>query len=390
MPEPPLAAATPDLAARALSLAQGLIRCPSVTPTDAGALDLLGGELRGLGFEVRRYRFGDVDNLYARWGAKGGRNLCFAGHTDVVPVGDAGAWTVDPFAAVVREGWLIGRGAADMKAAIAAWVAAVADVLATTTPDGALSFLITGDEEGPAIHGTKPLLEAIHAEGERLSQCVVGEPTSEVRVGDTLKNGRRGSLNIRLTAHGKQGHAAYPEKSANPVPVLLTVLERLRSRRLDDGAPGFQPSNLEITSIDVGNPTHNVIPASATARLNIRFNTAHSGAALEAWVRETVASVVAPGVTVVADLRTTGEPFYCPPDAFTALTLAAVEAETGAAPVLSTSGGTSDARFIHRYCPVIELGLQNETAHKVDERVATADIAALARVYRRVLGAYFA
>lgn len=363
-----------------LPLAQALIRAKSVTPADDGALDILGAALEGLGFRLQRFKFGEVENLYARRGAEG-PNFCFAGHTDVVPVGDAAAWSVDPFAAEIRDGVLIGRGAADMKAAIAAMVAAVNGF----EGGGSISFLITGDEEGPAVDGTKRVLEALAAQGERLDACLVGEPTSEDRLGDVVKNGRRGSLNAVLTARGVQGHAAYPHKARNPLPALLDALSALRGRRLDTGAPGFEPSNLEVTTIDVGNPAHNVIPAQAQAKLNIRFNTAHTGAALQAWVEETCAAY---GVEVA--IRVTGEPFYVPPGPLTEVVLQAAKAVTGAPPALTTGGGTSDARFIRNHCPVVELGLFNATAHMVDEQVAVDDVRTLAEIYRQILIGYFA
>jgi succinyl-diaminopimelate desuccinylase len=375
-----------------LPLAQALIRRPSITPRDEGALDVLGAELERLGFRIVRRRFGEVENLYARLGETG-RNLCFAGHTDVVPVGDRAAWSVDPFAAEVRDGWLFGRGASDMKAAIAAMVAAVESRLSQAgAPGGSISFLITADEEGPAIDGTVKMLAAITAMGERLDHCLVGEPTSVRDLGDTVKNGRRGSLNALVEVTGRQGHVAYPTLALNPVGVLLDLLARLRARRLDDGAAGFDPSNLEVTSIDVGNPTHNVIPARASARFNIRFNTAHSGAALLAWIEAERAAVVAlhPEADVSIAARATGEPFYTPPGDFTTLVQDAVRDATGAAAALSTSGGTSDARFIRAFCPVAELGLQNATAHMVDERVRVEDVRALALIYRRVIDRYFA
>jgi succinyl-diaminopimelate desuccinylase len=373
-----------------IALAQDLIRCQSVTPADDGALDVLSRTLEPLGFRLQRMRFGAVENLYARYGS-GGPNFCFAGHTDVVPVGDDAAWSVPPFDGVVRDGWLIGRGAADMKAAIAAFAAAAADVIGDGACSGSISFLITGDEEGPAIDGTRRVLDALAASGERIDHCLVGEPTSVDQVGDVVKNGRRGSLNAVVTARGKQGHAAYPHLAANPVSALLDLMQRVRARELDAGAPGFDPSNLEVTTLDVGNPAHNVIPALATGKFNIRFNTHHSGAALHDWIERTRADVAArhPGVTIEIVARATGEPFYTNPGAFTDLVQGAVRAMTGREAELSTSGGTSDARFIKSVCPVAELGLQNATAHMVDERVRVEDVATLARIYRAVLGNYF-
>ncbi|MGE3142632.1 MAG: succinyl-diaminopimelate desuccinylase [Hyphomonadaceae bacterium] len=373
-----------------LALAQALIRCPSVTPDDAGALDVLQRALESMGFRARRMKFGEVDNLYARLGEEG-LNFCFAGHTDVVPVGDAAAWSVDPFAAVVKDGMLWGRGAADMKAAIAAMAAAAQAHLAQRgAPKGSISFLITGDEEGPGLDGTQRVLRALAAEGEKLDHCLVGEPTSVALLGDVVKNGRRGSLNCVIEASGRQGHAAYPEQHLNPVSALLDLLAALRARTLDTGAPGFEPSRLTVTTLDVGNPAHNVVPARASAKLNIRFNTAHTGDDLKAWIEtEAQRIAAATGVKIETRIAITGRAFVTPPSAFTDLVLAAVAAETKRTPALSTSGGTSDARFIKDYCPVVELGLQNATSHMTDERVQVEDIETLARCYAAVLGAYF-
>lgn len=371
-----------------LPLARDLIRCASVTPHDAGALDVLSRALETLGFSLTRMKFGEVDNLYARLGG-GGRNFCFAGHTDVVPVGDIDAWTVDPFAADIRDGWLIGRGAADMKAAIAAMVAAVA---AHGRPaNGSISFLITGDEEGPALDGTQRVLAALKAEGERIDHCLVGEPTSVTDVGDTVKNGRRGSLNCVLTAEGRQGHVAYPEQHANPVAALIALTHALQSRKLDDGAPGFDPSRLAVTTIDAGNPAHNVVPARAAAKLNIRFNSAHTGDDLKAWIEREAARVAGEtGIAIDARIQITGRPFLTAPGEFTALVQAGVRDALKREAELSTSGGTSDARFIKDVCPVVELGLQNATAHMVDEKVRVEDVVSLADCYAAILDRYFA
>lgn len=371
-----------------VAMAQALIRRPSITPADEGALDVLEDALKRLGFHTKRYPFEDVDNLYAVLGT-GGRNLCFAGHTDVVPVGDASAWSADPFGAEIRGGDLIGRGAVDMKGAIGAYVGAVSTYLeAFGPPPGRLSFLITGDEEGPSINGTIKLLPAIAADGEELSACIVGEPTSELALGDVAKNGRRGSLNGMVRAVGRQGHAAYPEKAANPVPALLDFLCALKGP-LDSGAEGFQPTNLEVTSVDVANPAHNVIPAEAKAKFNIRFNTNHTGEQLTAWLTEKAATHSTNGVRLELDLKVTGEAFFTQPCDFTEALIKAVRDETGAAPALTTGGGTSDARFIKDYCPVAELGLKNDTAHKVDEHCAVAEIEQLSRIYHRLIAAYF-
>lgn len=376
-----------------LPLAQALMRRRSVTPVDDDVLAVLGDALERLGFRVKRYRFGEVDNLYARRG-DASPNFCFAGHLDVVPPGDASAWASDPFAADVRDGKLYGRGAADMKAAIACMVAAVAqfDEAGGAPKPGSISFLITLDEEGPAIDGTKKLLDAIAADGERIDHCIVGEPTSVTDLADTVKNGRRGSLNAVVTVTGKQGHVAYPALAVNPVPPLLDMIHHLRRRILDSGAPGFDASNLEVTTIDVGNVAHNVIPARATAKFNIRFNTHHSGAALLDWIEECRerAARFAPGAEIRVEARATGEPFYTGPGAFTDLLLAAAADTLGRTPQLSTTGGTSDARFIKDFCPVAELGLQNATAHMVDEHVRVDDVRDLAKLYAAILTRYFA
>ena len=371
-----------------VAFAQALITHPSVTPEDAGALDTLEKALKDLGFRTKRYPFEDVDNLYAVVGSAG-PNLCFAGHTDVVPVGDRAAWSVDPFAAEIRNGALIGRGAADMKGSIAAFVAAVSNYLdAYGLPKGRISFLITGDEEGPSVNGTVKLLPAITADGETLSHCIVGEPTSEATLGDVIKNGRRGSLNCRVVASGRQGHAAYPHKAANPIPHLIDFLSAIKGP-LDKGTDGFQPSNLEDTSVDVGNTATNVIPASVSALFNIRFNTLHTGAGLTAWLQEKARAFEGGGVTFSLDVKVTGEAFFTPPGDFTAALQKAVKAETGTTAELSTGGGTSDARFIKDYCPVAELGLLNETSHKVDEQAPVGDIETLARIYHRLIVEYF-
>lgn len=373
-----------------LPLARRLIQAPSVTPADEGALDVLGEALAALGFTVTRHRFDEVDNLYARLGAAE-PVFCFAGHTDVVPTGPQDQWTRAPFAADIEDGVLWGRGAADMKGAIAAMVAGTAAFLEQAgEPAGSIAFLITGDEEGPAVNGTKKLLEAITEQGEQLSHCLVGEPTNPHTLGETIKAGRRGSLNGVITVTGRQGHVAYPDKAENPIPVLMTVLSRLTARTLDDGAPHFQASNLEVTSIDVDNPAHNVIPGQARAKFNIRFNTAHIGADLKRWIEdEATGAAQGSGCTIHLDLKVTGEAFLTPPGPFTDLVKAAVAAGTGHDPALTTGGGTSDARFIKDYCPVVEFGLVGATMHQIDERVDAADITALSVIYADILQRYF-
>lgn len=373
-----------------LPLAARLIQAASVTPRDDGALDALGEALEALGFSVRRYTFGEVPNLYARLG-EAAPVFCFAGHTDVVPEGAPEAWAKPPFSGVVEDGVLWGRGAADMKGAIAAMVAACARHLeAAGRPPGSIAFLITGDEEGPAVDGTKRLLEAIAADGETLDHCLVGEPTNPGRLGETIKVGRRGSLNAVVTVTGRQGHVAYPHLADNPVPVLIDFLSRLQTRTLDEGAPHFQASNLEVTSIDVGNAAHNVIPAEACAKFNIRFNTRHGGEDLKRWIEgEAKAAGVTFAGRIDLDLKVTGEAFLTRPGPFTELLKQAVTEETGTEPALTTGGGTSDARFIKDYAQVAEFGLVGATMHQVDERVDAADVETLARIYQRILQRYF-
>jgi succinyl-diaminopimelate desuccinylase len=374
----------------AVELTRDLIRRPSVTPADAGAMDIVEQALAGLGFSCRRMKFGEIENLYARYGSAR-PNLCFAGHTDVVPVGDAGAWSQGAFDAAVVDGVLIGRGAVDMKSAIAAFAAAAAKAIAAGEVTGSLSFLITGDEEGESTHGTKLVVEALAAEGEAIDHCVVGEPTSSAVFGDMVKVGRRGSINAGITVEGVQGHVAYPQRAANPTPVLIRLLARLQERVLDAGYPEFQPSNLEVTWIDVPNTATNVIPGTAKARLNIRFNPNHTGAQLAAWI-EAEARAAGEGFkgTVAVTPQISGEAFLTAPGPFTDVVAAAVGDVTGRPPELSTTGGTSDARFIRALCPVVELGLVGATMHQVDERAPVAEIRQLQAVYERLIARYFA
>jgi len=372
-----------------VALAQDLIRRPSVTPADAGAMDVLQSALEGIGFTCRRMKFGEIENLYARRGLQG-PNLCFAGHTDVVPAGDAGAWKAGPFEAQIKDGVLFGRGAADMKGAVAAFVAACA-AIDPASVRGSLSLLITGDEEGDAEDGTVRVVEALRAEGERIDHCVVGEPSSLAMLGDQMKIGRRGSVSATIVVEGVQGHVAYPERAANPVPVLIRLLDRLQSRVLDDGYPEFPRSNLEVTTIDVGNPAGNVIPARATAKLNIRFNPNHAGQALADWF-QAECDKAAEGFRGKVSLRAkiSGEAFLTEPGDFVDVCSKAVTEVTGLVPALSTSGGTSDARFIRYLCPVLELGLVGATMHMVDERVPVEQIERLTTIYSRLIERYFA
>ncbi len=372
----------------ALDLAQALIRRRSVTPADAGALDVLEAVLKELGFACHRLKFGEIDNLYARMGDEK-PHFCFAGHTDVVPAGEG--WTHDPFAAEVKDGILYGRGAADMKSAIAAFVAAVKRLLASGRPRGSISFLITGDEEGAATDGTVKVLEWLKGRGESIDHCVVGEPTSVASAGDTLKIGRRGSINFRITVTGVQGHVGYPQKAKNPIPVLAELVTQLASHKLDKGTDHFQPSTLAFTTLDVGNPATNVIPEKAHAGFNIRFNDWHTPESLTGWIDDRAQQMARQsGCEIAVTATTSGVAFLTEPGKFTQLVSDTVARVTGQAPFFSTSGGTSDARFIKSVCPVVELGLAGATMHKSDECVPVAEIAALTDIYAALLVAYFA
>lgn len=375
-----------------VTLTARLIRCPSVTPTEGGTLTLLEGVLAEAGFHCRRVDRGGVANLFARAGARGAaRSLAFAGHVDVVPPGDLAAWRHDPFGAVIEDGWLFGRGAVDMKSGVAAFTIAAMEFARHLPDDSAILLLITGDEEGPAEHGTRALFDWMDTQGERASHCVVGEPTSAARLGDMMKIGRRGSLNCRLTATGVQGHSAYPERARNPLSALVALLGRLDSAPLDQGSAHFDASTLALTSIDCGNTATNVIPGRASAALNIRFNDLHSGASLTQRLRDEAARVTQEtGVAIAVEVAISGESFLTPPGPFTELVAGAIAAETGEQPRLSTSGGTSDARFIRAHCPVVEFGLVGATMHQVDERVEIADIGRLKAIYARILRDYFA
>lgn len=368
-----------------------LIRCPSVTPRTVGVFNVIEDYLKPLGFTAQRAVFMEdgfeaVENIYLRYGTAE-PNFCFAGHTDVVPPGDEAAWTVPPFAPEVRDGELIGRGAEDMKGAIAAFMVAAKDFV-TENPHfpGSISFLITQDEEGWAVNGTRKMLGWLKDKGEVLTHCLVGEPTNPDTLGEMVKIGRRGSVSFFITAKGKQGHVAYPDRADNPVTRLVHMLHALKSEPLDAGNDHFQPSNLEISSIDVGNPTYNVIPAMATARVNVRFNNMHTSSGVEQWVRAKLAPFGAHDVEV----RVTGESFLNEDKRLSNVLVEAVKDATGLTPVLSTTGGTSDARFIKDVCPVIEFGTTGRTAHMVDERVETKTLEGLVSVYRGVLKRYFA
>jgi succinyl-diaminopimelate desuccinylase len=375
-----------------VDLTARLIRCPSVTPADAGALAEVQAVLEGAGFACTRIDRNGIANLFARWGAKAHpRTFGFNGHTDVVPVGDPSDWRHDPFGATIADGAIWGRGAADMKSGVAAFVAAAADLVRASPPDGAVIVTVTGDEEGDATDGTVAILDWMAREGEAMSVCLVGEPTCPERMGDTMKIGRRGSMIAFFTATGVQGHSAYPHRAKNPVHAMARLVDRLAQHSLDEGTDHFDPSTLAVVTFDTGNPATNVIPAACRATVNIRFNDAHTSASLSDWLRAEASRVEAEtGVTISAEVKVSGESFLTPPGPLSDLVANAVEAETGLRPALSTSGGTSDARFVKAHCPVVEFGLVGQTMHKVDEHVAVDHIRQLKAVYGRILRDYFA
>lgn len=372
-------------------LTADLIRCPSVTPEDGGALAVLEQVLSSAGFVCSRADRGGVGNLYARWGDKGhARTFGFNGHTDVVPPGDLAAWTHGPFAADEVDGVLYGRGATDMKSGVAAFAAAAVDFVTRTPPDGAVVLAITGDEEGPALDGTTALLDHMAATGEAMSVCLVGEPTCPDIMGEMIKIGRRGSMSAWFTVTGVQGHSAYPHRARNPLPAMARLMDRLASHELDRGTEHFDASTLAVVTIDTGNPATNVIPAVCRGAVNIRFNDTHSGASLTEWLRGEADRVAADfDVSVAMEVKISGESFLTPPGPLSDLVAGAVEAETGIAPVLSTTGGTSDARFIKDHCPVVEFGLVGRTMHQVDECVPVDQIRQLKSIYGRILRDYF-
>jgi succinyl-diaminopimelate desuccinylase len=383
-----------SIPASALEIARALIRCRSVTPDDGGALPYLGDLLARAGFKTDLIAFETAGtpailNLHARFGS-GRPNLVFAGHTDVVPPGDAARWRFDPFAAEIADGALWGRGACDMKGGVAAAVAAALRFIAGRPFQGSISFLITGDEEGPAVNGTVKLLDWALARGERFDHCILGEPTCVSALGDTIKHGRRGSLNGRLTIHGRQGHVAYPQIAENPIRALAPVLAALFSPPLDQGNADFQPSNLEVVTVDVGNPAANVIPGEVRLGFNVRFNDRWTPETLAAEITRRVAAAAGDARTTLAFEPTNAVAFLTKPGPFTDLVADAAQDVTGRRPELSTGGGTSDARFIKDACPVVELGLVNATIHGVDERVALDDLEALSLIYERALERYFA
>lgn len=375
-----------------VQLTADLIRCPSVTPEEGGALVLLDRVLSAAGFDCVRVDRGGVSNLFARWGQKGHpRSFGFNGHTDVVPLGDEAAWTMPPFGAETRDGFLYGRGATDMKSGVAAFVAAAVDFVQATPPDGAVILTITGDEEGDAIDGTTALLDHMDKTGERMSVCLVGEPTCPDRMGEMMKIGRRGSMTAWFTVTGVQGHSAYPHRARNPLPAMARLMDRLASHDLDQGTEHFDASTLAVVNIDTGNTATNVIPAQCKGVVNIRFNDLHSGASLSDWL-QTEAERVAQdfGVGVDTRIKISGESFLTPPGPLSDLVAQAVLAETGLTPEMSTTGGTSDARFVKNHCPVVEFGLVGRTMHEVDERVDIDQVHQLKAIYGRILSDYFA
>ncbi|WP_170383859.1 succinyl-diaminopimelate desuccinylase [Ruegeria atlantica] len=375
-----------------VKLTADLIRCPSVTPEEGGALVLLEELLSSAGFDCTRVDRGGVSNLFARWGQKGhARSFGFNGHTDVVPVGDEAAWTKPPFGAEIDDGVMFGRGTTDMKSGVAAFTAAAVDFVRDTPPDGAVILTITGDEEGDAVDGTTALLDYMDSTDERMTVCLVGEPTCPNTMGEMMKIGRRGSMTAWFTVTGVQGHSAYPHRAKNPLPAMARLMDRLASHELDRGTDHFDASTLAVVSIDTGNTATNVIPAQCSGAVNIRFNDLHTGASLSEWLQAEAATVAeACGVEVDIKIKISGESFLTPPGPLSDLVAQAVEAETGTRPEMSTTGGTSDARFVKNHCPVVEFGLVGRTMHQVDECVEVAQIAQLKTIYTRILRDYFA
>lgn len=372
-------------------LTADLVRCASVTPADAGALDILYDLLSGAGFDCAWADRGGIRNLYARWGDKGhARTFGFNGHTDVVPIGVAADWSMPPFGAEVKDGVMYGRGTTDMKSGVAAFAAAAIDFVRDTPPDGAIVLAITGDEEADALDGTTALLDYMTQVGEAMSVCLVGEPTCPDTMGDMIKIGRRGSLTAWFTVTGKQGHSAYPHRANNPLNPMMRLMDQLASHKLDQGTEHFDASTLAIVTVDTRNPATNVIPAQATATVNIRFNDTHSGDDLTAWLRaQSDAVAAAYSVGIDMKVKVSGESFLTPPGPLSDLVAKSVEAETGVVPALSTTGGTSDARFVKNHCPVVEFGLVGQSMHQVDEHVRVEHITQLKSIYGRILRDYF-
>ena len=374
-----------------VDLTAQLVRCPSVTPAEGGALVLLEELLSASGFDCTRVDRGGISNLYARWGRKGAnRTFGFNGHTDVVPLGNRDDWTVDPFGAEIKDGFMYGRGTTDMKSGVAAFVAAAIDFVRQTPPDGAIAIAITGDEEGDADDGTIALLDWMNQQGESMSVCLVGEPTCPNEMGEMMKIGRRGSLTAWFTVTGVQGHSAYPHRANNPIPALARLVDLMSSHELDRGTDHFDPSTLAFVTIDTGNPATNVIPAQTRAAVNIRYNDLHTGESLTAWMQGEADKIAREfGVKVDMRVKISGESFVTPPGELSDLVSKSVQAVTGKTPELSTSGGTSDARFVKNHCPVVEFGLVGKTMHQVDERVAVDQIGQLKSIYTRILNDYF-
>ena len=375
-----------------VDLTARLVRCPSVTPADAGALDILHTLLGDAGFSCEWADRGGIRNLFARWGAKGNtRSFGFNGHTDVVPIGDEAAWTMPPFGAEIKDGVMYGRGTTDMKSGVAAFVAAAVDFVSETPPDGSVVITITGDEEGESVDGTLALLEHMEKQGERMDVCLVGEPTCPNTMGEMIKIGRRGSMTVKFRVIGKQGHSAYPHRANNPLPAMVRLMDRLASHELDKGTDHFDASTLAVVTVDTGNPATNVIPAECSATINIRFNDTHSGAGLTDWIEGEVAAIRdAFGVQIETQVKISGESFITPPGDLSSMVSRAVEAVTGVTPELSTTGGTSDARFVKAHCPVVEFGLVGQSMHQVDEHVRVDHIQELKLIYTRILQDYFA
>ena len=374
-----------------VDLTAQLVRCPSVTPAEGGALVLLEELLSASGFDCTRVDRGGISNLYERWGRKGAnRTFGFNGHTDVVPLGNRDDWTVDPFGAEIKDGFMYGRGTTDMKSGVAAFVAAAIDFVKQTPPDGAIAIAITGDEEGDADDGTVALLDWMDQQGESMSVCLVGEPTCPNEMGEMMKIGRRGSLTALFTVTGVQGHSAYPHRANNPIPALARLVDRMSSHELDSGTDHFDPSTLAFVTVDTGNPATNVIPAQTRAAVNIRYNDLHTGESLTVWMQGEADKIAEEfGVKVDMRVKISGESFVTPPGELSDLVSKSVQAVTGKTPELSTSGGTSDARFVKNHCPVVEFGLVGKTMHQVDERVAVDQIGQLKSIYTRILNDYF-
>lgn len=375
-----------------VALTAQLVRCASVTPANEGALEVLEELLTQAGFDCAWADRGGIRNLFARWGNKGNtRSFGFNGHTDVVPIGDAADWSMPPFGAEIKDGIMYGRGTTDMKSGVAAFAAAAVDFVRDTPPDGSIVIAITGDEEGDAIDGTTALLEHMEKNGERMDVCLVGEPTCPDVMGQMIKIGRRGSMTAWIKVVGTQGHSAYPHRANNPLPAMMRLMDRLASHELDAGTEHFDPSTLAVVTVDTGNAATNVIPATCSGTVNIRFNDTHSGESLTQWLEGEVAKIRSEfGVEVAMKIKVSGESFITPPGALSALVANAVAAETGVTPELSTTGGTSDARFVKAHCPVVEFGLVGQSMHQVDEHVKVEHIHQLKAIYSRILKDYFA